>query len=174
MKSLLCLTLMVSLAGCPSPQPSSSTRTPRAEPPLASAASGQEFLDPNCQVDVVGGGAIPHYFGAPNAGQRNDATNAIAQLAFADLYRNPPFRINGPANLVRLDVQGVIAGGGRNWQIQINGIGGATTISHMLINGAVGGASTPDRQANVQRSARNALNQSLATGNTYNVGGFCN
>jgi hypothetical protein len=123
---------------------------------------------------VVPGGAIPGYFGAPNAAQRNDATNAIARLTFADLYRNPPFRINGPANLVRLDVQGAIAGGGRNWQVQINGIGGNSTIAHMLINGAVGGASTPDRQANVQRSARNALNQSLATGNTFSVGGFCN
>lgn len=131
-------------------------------------------VDPNCQVNVVAGAAIPHYFGAPNGAQTADATNAIAQLTFADLYRMPPFRINGPAGLVRLDVQGVIAGGGRNWQVQINGVPGASTISTMLINGAVGGASTPDRQAYVQRSARNGLVQSLNTGNIYNVGGFCN
>jgi len=134
----------------------------------------EAFVDPNCQVNVAAGAAIPNYFGAPNAAQRNDATNAIAQLTFADLYRNPPFRINGPAGLVRLDVQGAIAGGGRNWQVQINGIAGNSTISTMLIAGGLAGASTADRQAFVQRSARNGLVQSLATGNIYNVTGNCN
>lgn len=141
----------------------------------ATATSAPEtFVDPNCQVNVAAGAAIPNYFGAPNAAQRNDATNAIALLDFADLYRNPPFRIQGPAGLVRLDVQGAIAGGGRNWQVQINGVAGNSTISTMLIAGGLAGASTADRQAFVQRSARNGLVQSLATANIYNVTGNCN
>jgi hypothetical protein len=156
--------LLLSLAGCPS----------RTTDSVRQSATPAPAVDPNCQVNVVAGGAIPNYFGVPNNAQRNDATNAIAQLTYGDLYRNPPFSIAGPAGLVRLDVQGVIAGGGRNWQVQINGIVGHSTVSTMLITGAVGNASTPDRQAYVQRSARNALNQSLATGNVYSVTGFCN
>jgi len=148
----------------------------RQAAPVAETATTapQPDVDPNCQVNVVAGAAIPNYFGPPNGAQSGDATNAIAQLTFGDLYRLPPFRINGPAGLVRLDVQGAIGGGGRNWQVQINGVHGASTISTMLINGAVGNASTPERQAYVARSARNALVQSLNTGNVYNVGGFCN
>ena len=138
-------------------------------PPVVEA-----FNDPNCVVNVVAGAPIPNYFGVPNAAQRNDATNAIAALTFADLYRNPPFRIHGPAGLVRLDVQGAIAGGGRNWQVQINNVHGNSTISTMLVAGGLAGASTADRRTFVQRSARNGLVQSLGTGNIYNVNGNCN
>ena len=161
--SIAALAMILSLAGC-------ARTAPPAEP--QPAADGAPLVDPNCQVNVVAGAAIPNYFGPPNAAQRNDATAAISQLTFGDLYRNPPFSIG--AGLVRLDVQGAIPNGGRNWQIQINGVHGHSTISTMLIAGAVGNASTPDRQAYVQRMARNALNQSLATGNIYSVTGFCN
>jgi hypothetical protein len=54
-------------------------------------------------------------------------------------------------------VAALACGNGRNWQVQINGIAGASTVSTMLIDGTAGGASTPERQAFVQRSARNAL-----------------
>ncbi|MFY0581058.1 hypothetical protein ACN28S_48535 [Cystobacter fuscus] len=61
---------------------------------------------------------------SPNCGQLQYRFGGIviALLPFADLYRNPPFRIDGPTGLVRLDVQGAIAGGGRNWQVQLNGV----------------------------------------------------
>lgn len=157
------IALLFSFAACTRPAAPHTESAP-AEPGA--------LVDPNCQVNVVAGAAIPNYFGAPNAQQFNDATDAIAQLTFGDLYRNPPFSI--PSGLVRLDVQGAIAGGGRNWQVQINGVQGHSTISTMLIDGAVGNASTPSRQAYVQRSARNALNQSLNTANIYRVTGFCN
>lgn len=136
--------------------------------------SARAFVDPNCQVNVVAGGAFPNPFPGMNNNQRADATNAIALLAFADLYRNPPFRINGPANLVRLDVQGGVAGNGRNWQVQINGVNGASTVATMLIDGTLAGASTADRQAFVQRSARSGLVQSLGSGSTFRVTGNCN
>ena len=137
-------------------------------------ATEAAFVDPNCAVTVVAGNAFPNrYAAALTPAQQTDATNAIAALTFGNLYRNPPYRISGPANLVRLDVQGAIAGNGRNWQVQINNINGASTIATMLIDATAGGASTPDRQSFVQRSARNALVQSLATGNTYQVNGPC-
>ena len=129
-------------------------------------------VDPNCTVNVAQGGAINNYFGAPNAQQQRDATNAIAQLDFNDIWRNPPFRIN--FGTVRLDVQGAINGGGRNWQVQINGVNGNSTISHATIQGPLAGASTADRQAFVQRKMRDALVQSLNSGNSFDVNGNCN
>ena len=161
---LLSLVLLLT-GGCTSTSGSASTNTVPAD--------AVDFVDPNCTVTVVAGPPFAHPFAGLNAAQRADATNAIANLQFADLYRNPPFRINGPAGLVRLDVQGAIAGGGRNWQVQVNGVVGASTIATMLIAGTTAGASTPERRAFVQRSARNALVQSLGTGNTYNVNGVC-
>lgn len=134
-------------------------------------ASSAWAIDPNCAVNVGVNGAINNYFGAPNNNQTRDATNVIAQLDFADLYRQPPFRING--NLVRLDAQGLNGAGDSNWQVQINGVNGNSTIAHAQIVAAVGNASTADRQRNVERSARNALNQSLNTGNRYDVTGHC-
>jgi hypothetical protein len=164
--------LFILCAGCrPAADKVVETDHPTTTPP---SETPEAFVDPNCVVNVVAGAAIPNYFGVPNNAQRNDATNAIAQLAFADLYRNPPFSIQGPAGLVRLDVQGAIAGGGRNWQVQINGVAGHSTISTMLIAGGLAGASTADRQAFVQRSARNGLVQSLGSGNIYSVTGNCN
>jgi hypothetical protein len=152
--------LLVLLAGC-------------ATSPVAPAGADAALVDPNCQVNVVAGQAIPNYGGPPSNAQQSDSTNAISQLGFADLYRNPPFSINGPANRVRLDVQGVIPGNGRNWQVQINGVNGNSTIAAMLIDGTLANA-TGANQAFVQRSARSALVQSLNTHNIYRVTGTCN
>jgi hypothetical protein len=134
--AVVALLLLLLLAAC------SRRDTPHSE---SAAAEPAPLVDPNCQVNVVGGAAIPNYFGAPSPAQFSDATDAIAQLTFGDLYRNPPFSI--PSGLVRLDVQGAIGGGGRNWQVQINGIAGHSTISTMLIDGAVGHASAPGLRA---------------------------
>jgi hypothetical protein len=158
------LPLFLFLGGCPSPQPAQPSSSPHEE----------VLIDPNCQVNVAAGGPFPNPYPGMNNAQHADATNVIAQLTFGDLYRNPPFRIQGPANLVRLDVQGVIPGNGRNWQVQVNGVNGASTLSTMLIDGTLAGASTADRQVYVARSARNGLVQSLNSGNTYRVTGDCN
>jgi len=128
--------------------------------------------DPNCNANVAAHGAINNYFGAPNANQTRDATNAIAQLDFADLYRAPPFRIN--QGLVRLDAQGPNAAGDANWQVQINGINGNSTIAHAQVQAALGNASTAARRTYVQRMVRSALNQSLNSGNRFDATGACN
>ncbi len=138
---------------------------------LVQAPEPALFNDPNCTVVITQGGVIPNYFGAPSPRQRQDATDAIAQLTFADIWRLPPWRIN--QGTVRLDIQGVIAGGGRNLQVQINGIAGNSTISGVTVQGNLANASTAARQAYVQRMVRSALVQSLNTANMQNVNGPC-
>lgn len=126
--------------------------------------------DPNCMIDVLERGRIPNYFGTPSSRQERDARGAIARLEYADLGREPPFRIT--MGTVRLDAQGA-AENARNWQIQINGVSGNSTISTMLIANTLLSASTRERQAFVIRSARNGLLQSLRTANVYSVDGMC-
>jgi hypothetical protein len=169
-----CLLVCHTAAGCTTATPPPPTSAGVTSPGGAGSEDDSSAIDPNCQVNVHAGGPIHNYFGIPNPARTQDATNAIAQLDFADLYRLPPFRIQGPAGLVRLDAQGATTGGGRNWQVQVNGVNGHSTISHMGIGAALAGASTASRQAFVQRSARNGLVQSLNTGNSYQVTGFCN
>ena len=91
-------------------------------------------------------------------------------LTFVNIYRLPPYRINSP--LVRLDAQGINAAGDANWQLQINGAHGHTSIGHVQVANAVGNA-TGSNQAYVQRMVRNALNNSLNSGNRYDVTGNC-
>lgn len=139
---------------------------------ILGGASTALAVDPNCTVNVAAGAAIPNYYGAPNAVTRKDASDAIAQLVFANMYRNPPFRIN--QGNVRLDVQGGVAGGGRNWQVQVNGVSGNSTIAAAIIDGNLANASTPQRRRNVERSFRNALVQSLTNATIYTATGPCN
>ncbi|MBV8256154.1 MAG: hypothetical protein JO154_26405 [Chitinophaga sp.] len=129
------------------------------------------MTDPNCTITVSIGQNIPNY--PANVSNKNitDAQNAIGQLTFADIWRLPPFRIEYGS--VRLDVQGAIAGGGRNWQVQINGINGNSTISATLVQGNLATASTAERQQYVQRMVRNALEQSLSTKKVTDVNGPC-
>ncbi len=140
---------------------------------LAEQAPAPALLnDPNCTVVINQGGVIPNYYGAPSPRQRQDATDAIAQLNFADIWRLPPWRIN--QGTVRLDIQGVIAGGGRNLQVQINGVAGRSTIAAITVQGNLATASTAARQAYVQRIVRSALVQSLNSANMQDVNGPCN
>jgi hypothetical protein len=135
---------------------------------LLTAVSAAAFAqDPNCNTNLVQGLMIPGYV-APNGATQANASNAIARLMFADIWRLPPFRIT--ENNVRLDVQGAIAGGGRNWQAQV----GPNSIAHANIVGTLAGASTVARRTYIQRVFRNALVQSLADGHSYTLTGNCN
>lgn len=130
----------------------------------------ETFNDPNCTITINAQGPINNYH-APSQQNIQDATDAISQLVFADIWRLPPFRIS--VRSVRLDVQGAIAGGGRNWQVQINGISGASTISAIIVQGNLATASTEERRTYVQRMVRNALVQSLNTARSMDVNGPC-
>ncbi len=139
---------------------------------LVEAIAPAPMNDPNCTLTITAGGPIPNRYPNPSARNLQDATDAIAQLTFADLWRLPPFRIN--QGTVRLDVQGAVAGGGRNWQVQINGIAGASSIAAAVIAGNVANASTQARQNYVASRARAALVASLNTGLMQDVNGPCN
>jgi hypothetical protein len=126
--------------------------------------------DPNCTISINSMGPIRNYH-VPSPANIQDATDVVSQLEFADIWRLPPFRIN--VRSVRLDVQGAIAGGGRNWQVQINGIDGASTISAITVQGNLATASTAERRNYVQRMVRSALVQSLHNANSMDVNGPC-
>lgn len=140
------------------------------DPNLGAASETELFNDPNCTISITNTGPINNYH-VPSPANIQDATDAISQLVFADIWRLPPFRIS--VRTVRLDVQGAIAGGGRNWQVQINGISGASTISAIIVQGNLATASTEERRAYVQRMVRNALVQSLNTARSMDVNGPC-
>jgi hypothetical protein len=127
--------------------------------------------DPNCKVSVRSGSAIRNAYTSATSRNESDAKSAIGNLDFADLYRRPPFRINRSS--VRLDAQGLSGGGDANWQVQINGISGSSTIAHVQVEAELGGASTRERQQYVQRKVRGALLESLRTGKSYRVTGSC-
>ncbi|MFB6456397.1 hypothetical protein ACE38W_14085 [Chitinophaga sp. Hz27] len=129
------------------------------------------FNDPNCALTITPQGSITDYPSAVSNQNIADAHSAIAQLSFEDIWRLPPFSIQYGS--IRLEVRGVIAGGGRSWEILINGTNGSGPISSTLVQGNVVTASTDDRRAYVQRMVQNALVQSLATKNITDVTGPC-
>lgn len=85
-----------------------------------------------------------------NANQTRTAQNSIARLTFAELFRNPPFRIT-EENL-RLDAQGN-TGTHHNWQVQV----GNGTSAAALIDNRFQAANTSDLQRFVEGQSRNAL-----------------
>lgn len=128
-------------------------------------------VDPNCTITITVENDIPNYPSKVSNKNIVDAQNAIGRLTFSDIWRLPPWRIE--EGTVRLDVQGAIAGGGRNWQVQINGTSGSSTISATLVQGNLATASTTERQQYVQRMVRSALENSLAARRITNVNGPC-
>ncbi|HEY1166420.1 MAG TPA: hypothetical protein VGE90_14670 [Chitinophaga sp.] len=133
---------------------------------------GAESLnDPDCNISINSIGLIYNHC-TPSPANIQDATNAIFQLEFADIWRLPPFGIT--VGTVRLVVQESIEGGGRNWQILINGINGANTISAVKVFGNLAPASSQERQAYVQKMVRLALVESMNLAALREVFGPCN
>jgi hypothetical protein len=80
-------------------------------------------------MQVTEGQPIPNHF-QPNQNQKTAAHEVIAHLQYADLWRGAGTLHN--TQLVRVDMQGTIAGDPvrHNIQVQVNGIGGHSTIAH--------------------------------------------
>ena len=126
--------------------------------------------DPQCVINTSNTGAI-NYYHAPSPANIQDAMDAISQLGFADIWRVPPFRITMQS--VTLEVRAVLAGGGRNWLLLINGINGASTIAAITVQGNLATASTEERRTYVQSMTRSALVHSLNTALSIDVNGPC-
>lgn len=132
---------------------------------------GAESLnDPDCNISINSIGLIYNHC-TPSPANTQDATNAIFQLGFADIWRLPPFGIT--VGTVRLFVQGATEDGGRNWQIQVNDTNGANTISAVRVFGNLATASSQERQAYVQRMVRLALVESMNLAALREVFGPC-
>ncbi|WP_143306456.1 hypothetical protein [Chitinophaga vietnamensis] len=136
--------------------------------PGASATAA--FNDPDCVINIVAAGSVQNYQ-SPNSQQQQDAEKAIAQLTFFDIWRLPPFRID--VGTVRLEVIAAIAGGGRTWQIDINGVERMTTIASADIQGNLATASSDARRAYVEKMARQALLTSLFSAQKQDAIGPC-
>jgi hypothetical protein len=120
-------------------------------------------------MQVTQGQPIAHHF-QPNQEQRTAAHNVIAQLQYADLWRNAGvLRQN---NLMRVDMQGVIGGNPvrHNIQVQVNGIKGSSTVAHADVSATLM-TNDPANQKGVVNRVISALNQSLDTGHSYAVTG---
>lgn len=101
----------------------------------------------------------------PNATQREDCYQVIAQLDFADLGRGAGtlHTVNG----VRLDMQGHNAAGWANLQVQI----GNRTAACALIAPSIQAIVDPTNQRGGANAAISALNQSLDHGTIWTVTG---
>jgi hypothetical protein len=106
----------------------------------------------------------------PNQQQRTAAHEVIAQLQYADLWRGAGTLHQN--NLVRVDMQGTIAGNPvrPNIQVQVNGIRGNSTIAHADVSARLM-TNDPANQRGVASKVISALNQSLDSGHSYTVTG---
>ena len=101
----------------------------------------------------------------PNAGQRRSCQAAINQIDFADLGRGAgTLHVSGGA---RLDMQGQIAGGGANLQVQI----GNGTIAAALIDASVMRTMNAANRRGVANGVVSVLNQSMDSGTVWRLGG---
>jgi hypothetical protein len=101
----------------------------------------------------------------PNAAQKRDCQDVIAQLVFADLGRGAGMLHNVGA--ARLDMQGHTAAGAANLQVQIGG----STAACALVAATIQAMADPANQRGGANAAISALNQSLDSGTIWNVTG---
>lgn len=131
-------------------------------------STAEVSTDPDCNATITEAAGISSYYD-PSAAHKKDAAAAIAKLQFEDIWRLPPFKIT--QGTVRLEVLGAIAGGGRHWQLQVNGLQGKSAIAAVTIQGNLATASTPARKAYVERMVRHALSASLDAQKIHDVDG---
>ncbi len=98
-------------------------------------------------------------------GQRAACQNVIAQLTFADLSgRARTIHTNHPA---RLDLQGILANGSLNLQVQV----GANSVAGALVESSSLLTQDSANQRGVARAVISALNQSLDSNTMWRVFG---
>lgn len=98
---------------------------------------------------------------------KSDAENAIGQLTYHDLWRASRTLVT--CGTVRIDMQGVTGDGKRNIQVQINGVRGSSTVSAALVDPELSTTAIESEQRYIIRKVRHALNESLNSGNIYEV-----
>lgn len=117
------------------------------------------------------GGAIPNYAN-PTGAQRRASPDAIGAIDYAGIWGGAGTIGQDPQHIMRVDMQGTIPGPPivKNLQVQINGIGGHTTVALALISSTLMTAD-PDNQRGVLKKVMAALNRSLDSGCTITLSG---
>ncbi|MBS0031376.1 hypothetical protein ACTJJ0_30070 [Chitinophaga sp. 22321] len=133
-------------------------------------STGELENDPDCNININNQGPINYYY-SPDPDNVQDANNGISQLTYANIWMAPPFRMT--VGTVMLEVRAVLAGNGRQWQINANDTGGVSTIASVIIQGNLATASTRERRAYVLSMVKKAVQQSLDNGQEMNVNGPC-
>lgn len=74
-------------------------------------------------------------FYSPSPANIQDVALALQQLNFGDIWQLPPWRkVQGT---IRIEVKGAVSGGGRHWQIHVNGIKTHALISEVIVDGTL-------------------------------------
>ena len=104
-------------------------------------------------MHVTQGPPIPNHYQSLNDKQRKEAHAVIGQLQYADLWRGAGTLHKD--DLVRVDMQGTIAGPPKryNIQVQVNGEKGHSTIAHADVSETLEVKPIPNKQE-IQRRRR--------------------
>lgn len=81
-------------------------------------------------------------FYTPSQANIRDVELVLQALTFADIWQLSPFRkVQGT---IRIEVKGAVSGGGRHWQIHVNGIKTHALISEVIVDGTLAVAEEED------------------------------
>jgi hypothetical protein len=135
-------------------------------------------------IQIVAGARIAKYRWPPGNKpdpQYRNASKGIHKLEYADLWGKIGTILNeGGTGVggIRIDIQSPPADGSANIQVQLNGVQATTTqgttVAHVLIAaslGTYGALEALPQRTYILSQVKNALFQSLNTGNSYNVTG---
>jgi hypothetical protein len=86
------------------------------------------------EINVRSTEAIHGYF-KPDKINVDDLMKGVELLGYQDIWRTPPWR--KVCGSVRVEVKGATSGGGRHWQVHVNGIKSEAIISEVLIQGSL-------------------------------------
>ncbi len=75
---------------------------------------------------------IPYFF-EPNSINIKDIEQAVSDMDFDNIWKLPHWRM--VRGTIRIEVKGAISGGGRHWQIHVNGIKSDALVSDVLVEG---------------------------------------
>ncbi len=122
-------------------------------------------------IILTQGAQIPNHAN-PSGAQKRASPDAIGGIDYARIFGGPGTIGQDGQRIMRVDMQGNIPGPPivKNLQVQINGIGGHTTVAHALVSTTLM-TNDPANQRGVTHKVQAALNRSLDDGHTWNVNG---
>lgn len=132
-------------------------------------SAGELANDPDCNINITPQGPINYYY-APSPDNIQDANKAISQLTYENIWKLPPFRME--VGTITQDIRAVIEGGGRNWQIYVNGINGNCIIASVMVQENLATASS-EKWPYILSMVKRAFELSINKGQVMNVNGPC-